>query len=167
MRSVRAFLPIPGDPDGLWHVLQDEPSRWLPDAEPRQDGSWSMRVHGSGFSRLVLAQVGTPWRSGRTLWRSLSWDPAEDPAAVLARLLPSCDGEMGLHRLEASATLLFDGRYQPPGGHLGAAMDTLALSRIAQSTIDRLVNDVAERLANAVAEAVGRPRSPIGDPRHQ
>jgi hypothetical protein len=166
MRSVRAFLPLAGDPGRLWQAFQGDPSLWLPEAEPQDPGIWAMRVHGSGFSRLVLAEVGAPWTSGATLWRSLSWSPGQDPTAALARLLPSCDGEVGLHRSKRFMTVLFDGRYRPPGGQLGAAIDALALSRIAQGTVEQLVDSIAERLGDAAAAAADRPSSRNNEPRH-
>lgn len=147
MRSVRAFLPTAGTPAELSNVFTGSPGRWLPDAEPLGSGRWTMCLHGGGLARSVRARVGSPWSSGRTLWRSLTWDPAEGASDSLARLLPACDGELGLHRLDDLVTLIFDGRYRPPGGQLGAAMDALALSRVAQGTIDRLVADVAARLS--------------------
>jgi len=160
MRSVRAFLPTSGVPEELSNVFAGSPGRWLPDAELLETSSWSMSLHGGGLNRTVRARVGSVWSSGRTLWRSLSWDPAGGASDSLARLLPSCDGELGLHRLDQLVTLIFDGRYRPPGGQLGAAMDALALSRVAQGTIDRLVADVAARLSAAAASphAVGDRR---------
>ncbi len=166
MRSVRAFLPTAGDPDELALAFVGSPEGWLPEAELRGPDRWSMCLHAGGLSRTVRARVGDPWSSGRTLWRSLSWDPAEGTSDSLARLLPACDGELGLHRIEHLVTLIFDGRYRPPGGQLGVAMDALALSRVAQGTIDRLVVDVAARLSTAAARsrAVG-DRRVKGSPR--
>ena len=160
MRSVRTFLPTAGTPAALSNVFTGSPGRWLPDAEPHETGCWTMCLHGGALARSVRARVGSPWSSGRTLWRSLTWDPAEGASDSLARLLPACDGELGLHRLDDLVTVIFDGRYRPPGGQLGAAMDTLGLSRVAQGTVDRLVADVAARLAAAAASphAVGDRR---------
>lgn len=115
---------------------------------------WLTTVHAGSLSRTVTANVGEPWRAGRTHWRSLVWDPVdpEGEPARLDRFLPSLDGEIGLHlRHGGQATLVLDARYQPPGGALGAAADAIALSRVARTTIERFLEDVAAQLA---AEAV-------------
>ena len=149
MRSVRAFLPVAGDPPRIVAVFEGPPDEWLPEAAALGPGHWSMRLHGSGLARTVRTSVGTPWSSGGTVWRSLSWDPAELPTSPLARILPSCDGEVGIHLQGERTTVVFDGRYLPPGGQFGVAVDALALSRIAQSTIGRLIADIADRLTRA------------------
>ena len=155
MRSVRAFLPVAGDPAWIVAVFEGSPEVWLPEAADGGDGHWSIRLYGSGLARTVRAWVGRPWSSGRTVWRSLSWDPTEPPTSPLAWFLPSCDAEIGIHRQGDRVTVVFDGRYRPPGGQLGVAVDALALSRIAQSTIGRLVADIADRLTEAASPSLG------------
>lgn len=149
-RSVRTFLPLVGDPTALSSAFDADPQRWLPGA--RRDGpdTWTLSLRARNLSRLVRASIGHPWRVGGTQWRTISWDPiAEDgdPAAV-DRLLPSLDGELGLH-LEASGriTLVLDARYQPPGGMFGEAVDAVALNRVARSTVERFLEELAARLA--------------------
>jgi hypothetical protein len=102
------------------------------------------------MTQQVAATIGSPWRSGATRWRSLTWEPtgADRNPRTVDRLLPSLDGELGLN-IEAHerVTLIFDGRYQPPGGAVGTAVDVVALNRVADATVQRLVSDITARLS--------------------
>ena len=152
---LTAFLPVMGEPGALHRALRQDPATWLPGGTPVGEDRWRMHVRGAGISRTVSARVGDPWRSGSTLWRALSWEPLGQPddPEQRSRLLPSLDGELGLHAPSGgTASLVLDARYRPPGGHLGVALDTLALYRVAQNTVDRLLADIAARLA-ATADA--------------
>ena len=135
--SVRTFLPVPGEPSALAAAFDAEPQRWLP--ATRRDGpdAWMLAVHAGALTRTVRTTVGSPWRAGSTRWRTLSWDPVDesgtDPGAV-DRLLPSLDGELGLHQEAGGrATLVLDARYRPPGGALGAAIDAVASSLLSST----------------------------------
>lgn len=149
-RSVRTFLPVVGDPVALATAFDGDPARWLPGA--RRDGpdSFILALRARSLTRTVRAAVGAPWRAGATRWRTLSWDPmSEDgePAAV-DRLLPSLDGELGLHAQSGGrTTLLLDARYRPPGGALGGAFDAVAMHRLARTTVERFLEEVTARLA--------------------
>lgn len=154
--SVRTFLPIVGDPSTLAAAFENDPTRWLPGA--RRDGPhrFTVTVRAGSLTRTVTASVGAPWRSGATRWRSVVWDPVADdgdPAAI-DRLLPSLDGELGVHlEAEGRSTLVLDARYRPPGGALGAAADAVGLRRVARRTAQRFLEDVAAQLT---AEALLR-----------
>jgi hypothetical protein len=148
IQSVRAFLPVPGEPSELREAFVGDPGRWLPSVRQVGPDRWVVLVTGWQIVRPVEVHLGTPWRTGKSCWRSLSWDPTagsvgEGPAA---KLLPALDGEIGLHELGGCATLLFEGRYRPPGGPVGAAADAVALHRVAQTTIERLLADITARL---------------------
>lgn len=107
-------------------------------------------LRAGSLTRTVSVRLGQPWRAGATRWRTLSWDPTAEvgEGAPLERLLPSLDGELGLH-LESGGrvTLVLDARYRPPGGRLGVAMDAMALRRVALTTVERFLEDIAARLA--------------------
>lgn len=109
-----------------------------------------MTVRAGPLSRTVIARVGAPWRVGDTLWRSLSWDPTrvKDSALPVDRFLPSLDGELGLNVSGGRATLVLDARYRPPGGPAGAALDSVALHRVARHTLARVIADIAARLTS-------------------
>lgn len=143
-RTVRAFLPVPGDATALRRAFVGDPGRWLPEARHTGPDRWAMTVRAGQLARTVEARVGEPWRAGGTQWRSLGWEPAADDGTD--RLLPSLDGELGLHVLEGVATAVLDARYHPPGGPVGAALDGVALHRVARSTAQRLLADVAAGL---------------------
>lgn len=152
MTAITAFLPVKGDAAALHRVFAGDPQVWLPDARHLGGDRWRTVVHGAGASRSVVARVNQVWRSGSTLWRTVSWLPAVDerePERV-ARYLPTMDGELGLSSAAGQPSLVLDARYQPPGGPLGATLDALALHRIAQGTADRFLADVAAGLARAV-----------------
>lgn len=161
VRSSRTFLPVAGRPAALVSAFEGDPARWLPSA--RRDGpdSYVIAVRAGTLSRTVRACVGSPWRAGAARWRSLSWDPSgeEGVSGPTDRLLPSFDGEIGLHVASAErVTLVLDGRYLPPGGAVGTAADVVALGRIARQTVHRLAADVAARLtAEAMLVADGPP----------
>ena len=152
MKPLAAFLPVSGDPAALHRAFSQDPANWLPDGRAMAEDRWMLPVRGAGMTRMVSARVGAPWRSGSTLWRTLSWEPLGQPddPEQRSRMLPSLDGELGLHAPPAgTASLAFDARYRPPGGNFGAALDTLALYRVAQNTVDRLLADIATSLTAA------------------
>ena len=149
-RSLRSFLPVTGEPDAVAAAFSGDPIRWLPNA--RRDGPerFLLPMRAGTLTRTVSARIGSPWRAGATRWRTVSWDPNAEvgETAPIERLLPSLDGELGLH-LESGGrvTLVLDARYHPPGGRLGVAMDAMALRRVALTTVERFLEDVAARLA--------------------
>jgi hypothetical protein len=150
--SLTVFLPLAGDPAELARLMSDDPGSWLPDARRVGHDRWTFTVNAGRFARTVEARLGQPWWSQSTLWFALSWEPrssADEPGKV-SRLLPSFDGEVGLHTGGSSASLVLDARYRPPGGHLGAALDSVALHRIARGTAERLLADIAARLVAAL-----------------
>jgi hypothetical protein len=156
---LTCFLPLIGDADALHRALGQDPGQWLPDNRHLGEGRWTMELHGARMTRTVVAMVGRAWWAGTTQWRALSWEPLgdpEDPERV-AKLLPSLDGELGLHTSGDTVSLVLDARYRPPGGPLGAALDAIGLHRVARTTVDRLLADIGERLV-AIADAE-EPRS--------
>ncbi len=148
-RSVRTFLPVVGDPVAVAAAFDDDPARWLPGA--RRDGHdrYTIALRAGAFTRTVRAKIGASWCAGETRWRSLAWDSIGDDGdpEVVDHLLPSLDGELGLHTQSGRVTLLLDGRYLPPGGTLGEAIDSLALQRLARTTVERFLEEVTARLA--------------------
>lgn len=144
-RSVRAFLPVAGDPTALRLAFVGDPTRWLPDARRVGPDGWTMTVRAGQLSRTVECHLGDPWRAGGSQWRALAWRPSVDDDA-LERFLPSLDGELGLHVLDGVVTIMLDARYEAPGGPVGSALDSLGLQRVARVTVERLLADIAARL---------------------
>lgn len=159
-RSVRTFLPVVGDPASLTRAFEGDPARWLPASRRTGPDQYIVVLRAGAMNQYVAAMVGSPWRSGATRWRSLSWEPTgvDRSARAVDRLLPSLDGELGLN-IEAHnrVTLIFDGRYQPPGGAVGTAVDVVALNRVADATIQRLVSDITARLSAEATLLGGSP----------
>lgn len=149
-RTIRIFLPVQGEPAAILSAFRSEPARWLPEARLGERGLTST-VRAGGMARSVLVRVGDPWVVGATHWRSLRWDPLSDDEGPgrTDRLLPAFDGELGLHVLDSGAgriTLILDGRYVPPGGSVGAALDGVAMGRVAQRSLERFLEDLAANL---------------------
>lgn len=158
-RTIRVFLPVQGEPSAILAGFRDAPDRWLPEARLGERGLTST-VRAGGIARGVLVRVGDPWVVGATHWRSLRWDPLadDDGPGPTDRLLPAFDGELGLHVVDAGSgpapgstkpgriTLILDGRYVPPGGSVGAALDSVAMGRVAQRSLERFLEDLAANL---------------------
>lgn len=156
-RTVRTFLPVIGEPGPLVASFVGDPQRWLPNS--RRDGPDHVvfNVTAGSLARPVRTTIGAPWKHGETHWRSISWDPVdpEGNPGPFDRFLPSLDGELGLHVASgARTTLLLDARYRPPGGAMGLAADTIALGRVARSSIEQIVAEIAARLG---AESLLQP----------
>jgi hypothetical protein len=77
--------------------------------------------------------------------------PIEWSAAQRAALFPIMNAELSVYPLTATETQLdFLGRYEPPLGIVGGALDALAGHRIAQASVHRLVADLASYLRQHV-----------------
>ncbi len=157
--QVSVFQPVVGETAALRTAFEAEPL-WLPDAQPSSDEDWLVAISWARFRRRVVTRVGRPWAAADAVWRSLSWDPTtastDRAARPLDRLLPAFDGEIGLHLRPEAASLMIDGRYQPPGGEVGTTIDELAFHRVARSTLQSLLGVVAEQFAPVGQET---PRS--------
>jgi hypothetical protein len=150
-RSLRHFLPLEVDPAAATATFTGEVERWLPGARHVGPGRYTIEVGTDALERPVTVTVGDPWHVGSTWWRTCSWEPATDRAdgSPVTRLLPSLDAELGLAVRDGRATLLLDGRYDPPGGRLGDAVEAVALGRVARVTVERLLADIASKLGSA------------------
>lgn len=153
-RELRCFQPLEGPAIALSDAFMHDPERWLLDAEQDDTGRLLLDVHAGSLTRTVRVRLGEPWHVTRTAWRSLSWEPvggADDTS--VSRFLPALDGELGIH-VDASdrATLVLDARYLPPGGLLGAAVDAVALNRLARQTGQRFLEDVGVGLTRLASQ---------------
>lgn len=149
-RTVRIFLPVAGPPDGLSAAFATDPSRWLPNARADGPRRYVLPLRAGTFTREVRASVGSAWYAGDTAWRSISWDPVDEDgeSGLIERFLPSLDGELGLNLAgDDRSTLIFDARYRPPGGQIGAALDATMMRRVARSTVEELLRSITARLS--------------------
>jgi hypothetical protein len=148
-RAIRTFLPLDGDVTSTVARFTTDPSRWLPHARHVGPDRWAAPVAGLGIDRPVEIAVGSPWCLGSTWWRTFSWRPLPSPndPVPVDRLLPVLDAELGLVvQGSRQLTLVLDGRYQPPGGAVGAAIDAVALGRVARRTVEATLEAIADRL---------------------
>lgn len=77
----------------------------------------------------------------------LEWKATQRPG-----LFPVMNGVLAVYPLTATETQLdFSGRYEPPLGPLGDALDALALHRVAEASVQRFVKDVAHHLREVLA----------------
>jgi hypothetical protein len=146
-RSLRSFLPLDADPEAAVAAFRGDPQVWLPDARHVGLDRWIVEVGPAGWSRTVALTLGSPWKVGRTWWRTFCWEPTTAAGDTGTRLLPRLDAELGLAvRPSGHSTLLIDGRYDPPGGILGEAVDAVALGRVATATVERMLREITSRL---------------------
>lgn len=153
-RELRTFQPLEGSAGALTAAFATDPTGWLPDPAPEPTGAIVFAVHAGSLARRVRASIGHAWHVTRTSWRSVSWEPVTvtEEQTSINRMLPALDGELGLHVDESGrATLVLDARYLPPGGFLGAAVDAVALHRIARQTGQRFLEDVGVGLSRIAA----------------
>jgi hypothetical protein len=76
----------------------------------------------------------------------LVWEAARTP-----RLFPLMEAELAIYSLTATETQLdFLGRYRPPLGALGRAMNAIAGHRIAEVSVHGFLNDVAAYLRHTL-----------------
>jgi hypothetical protein len=148
-RSLRHFLPLEVDPVAATAIFTGDADRWLPRARHIGPSRYAIEVGTDNLERPVTVTVGDPWHVGSTWWRTCSWEPiaSSGDTTPVTRLLPTLDAELGLTVRDGRATLLLDGRYDPPGGRLGEAVDAVALGRVARVTVERLLAEVARRIA--------------------
>lgn len=79
----------------------------------------------------------------------LEWEAAKSP-----RLFPFMRATLSIYPLTATETQLeFAGRYEPPLGPLGNAVNAVVGHRVAQASVHRFVKDVADHLRSALAES--------------
>jgi len=82
----------------------------------------------------------------------VSWEAARHP-----QFFPLMSAELTVYPLTSTETQLdFLGRYEPPLGAVGSAMDALVGHRIAVASVHRFVADVAEYLRDQLG---GAPRA--------
>jgi len=154
-RELRCFQPLEGRAGALVEAFTGDPETWLPESEADREAGRIVTLHAGSLARRVRVRIGDTWQVTRTSWRSISWEPvnvSEEQTSV-NRFLPALDGELGIHVDEADrATLVLDARYLPPGGLLGAAVDAVALHRLARQTGQRFLEDVGVGLSRLASE---------------
>jgi hypothetical protein len=147
-------LRVEGDPDRLTALLLGDPDAWLP-RPLRAAGTdrWATSLAAGPLSQEVHLHVGPPWERDGRRWRVVRWAPRGASGRIPADgLLPAFEGRVRWSEEEDGVVLRLEGRYAPPGGRLGDALDALALHRVADATADGLLRGVAGRLQAAAAQ---------------
>lgn len=123
---------------------------WLSESVRRSGQAWQVELRLGRLRQPVVASVGDPWIDGDTVWRSLGWTPVRVTNGyqpVSDRRLPSFTGQLGLRQEEGGQVLVLSGSYDPPGGPVGTALDTLFLRKVAEITGLQLLGDISDRLS--------------------
>lgn len=110
--------------------------------------SLSVEVGGLEIRKDVAIEVG-PVKSedGTTLYAKSTTIPLSWKARDMAALFPVMRAELKIYPLSHGETQVeLSGRYEPPMGMLGGALDLALGHRIAEASVDRFVREIAVRL---------------------
>jgi hypothetical protein len=163
---VRYFMNLDVPFEEAEAALLADPSAWLPGLVEETDAAGLHRLTSVGFSIglhlrkrvevVVEAALRVP---GRTVV-PLRWSTGAEHSP-----LPAMEGDLELAPFGPGAShLAMSGRYTPPYGAIGEALDRALLNRVAEATVRDFVQRVAERIRAATgcghhpsAIAAGRP----------
>jgi hypothetical protein len=110
-------------------------------------------VGGVGFTTDIRISV----KSVEEKILDVMWTPATElllewEAATKPGLFPLMKAELSIYPLTATETQLdFLGRYEPPFGRVGKAINAIVGHRIAEVSVHRFISDVAGYLRQALA----------------
>jgi len=94
----------------------------------------------------------TEARSAPRTCLELEWEAAKRP-----HLFPLMHAELAIYPLTPSETQLdFTGRYEPPQGVLGSAVDSIVGHRVAEACVHQFVTDVAAYLRTTIPPGLAR-----------
>src|SRR5579859_4403456 len=106
------------------------------------------RVGVAGLSKLVRVQVRELAWTDQSVGLAIRWE-ATGPGGGL---FPVLDADLTLAPMGERATILtLAGAYRPPLGAMGAALDRVILSRVANATIRAFLAQVARRITGQPA----------------
>ena len=142
-------------------ALLADPATWLPGLVEETDEAGVHRLTSVGFGlglhirKRVEVEVEEPLRvPGRTVV-PLRWTTGAEHSP-----LPAMEGDIELAPFGPAAShLAMSGRYTPPYGTIGQALDRALLHRVAEATVRDFVQRVAERLGQRAVR--GRHSSAI------
>jgi len=162
---IRYFVELPLPPDHVEWALLATPEHWLPalvgDAATRGEGLLAEVGIGPPSRRVglpVTVRLGDPVRFPSKTLLPMTWEPVKGGS-----LFPTLDADIEVGPLGPQRTQLsINGRYQPPLGRLGRAVDRALLHRVAEAT----VKDFLDRVAETVQARIDPTESPPGE-RHR
>jgi hypothetical protein len=161
---IRYFVELAIPPDRVEGVLLATPARWLPGlariAATRGEGLLAEVGIGPLGPRLgvpVTVELGDPVRFPGKMLLPMTWEPVKGGG-----LFPSLDADLELGPLGPERTqLAISGRYQPPLGRVGRAVDRGLLHRVAEATVKDFLDRVAEAIQTRVDAAAPRSERPL------
>ncbi|WP_370323957.1 HPP family protein [Euzebya sp.] len=148
-RWVCTRRTVHGDPEAIRRRLITEIRPLLqraaggPLAEPGGDGAFELVLRSGRMARTVEARVGEVLDQRHWVQIPLRWR-SRGPAGPL---FPTFEGWVELEDADrVTVTVAVLGHYQPPASLVGLAVDAIALSSIAEATIEELAVGVANQL---------------------
>ena len=161
-REVRSFDYVNQPYDRVRHVLTRDPLEVFRSATRAATSrvrslASELRVSLAGIevgaevdiAVVDVEEVERAPTSGPATRLHLEWEAAKHP-----RLFPLMEGILSVYALTTTETQLdFSGRYDPPMGPLGDALDAAVLHRVAEASVHRFIRDVAHHLRDELAES--------------
>lgn len=136
--------------ESLEGVLREGPAGWLPEfgAEDGRLTSVLRWQQGGGWiDRRIDVHVGPVQRFAYGVTVRVEWKAARHPG-----LYPEFEGHLRLERRDARRSVLrLDGRYAPPAGQIGAAVDRVVMHRVAETSVEDFFKRVAAGLMAAAS----------------
>jgi len=152
---VRYFLELPLRHEVAEAALLRDPGGWVPGLaqEAENHGETLLAEVGFGdamrFERTVAIELAEPIRIASKIMLPLRWT-----AAKRAGLFPKLEADVEVAAIGPNRTQLsITGRYDPPLGALGRAIDKALLHRIAEATIKDFLERIARRIERDGADA--------------
>lgn len=112
------------------------------------------------LGKAVAVRIGRPDSSRGALQVAIAWE-----ATGASALFPRFEGALGIAELDPErCELSLSGRYRPPLGRAGHALDDVLLGRVARATVRSLLRRVAEGLERATATTAVLGPAPTSGP---
>lgn len=146
---IRYFLELPLPHQVVEQALLRDPDAWVPglarDAEVRGSALLAevgFAADGHTVRKEVVITFGAPIRVPAKTILPMSWE-----ATLAPSLFPSLDADVEVAALGPGRTQLsVNGRYRPPLGLVGRAIDRALLHRVAEATLKDFLDRMGERL---------------------
>jgi hypothetical protein len=147
VRTLHLAKTIDVPVEAVVNVLRQGPREWLPDfQEENGQPTTELRFEemGKRVARRVRVSLGDiksnePFGHGVSL--PLEWEAVSHP-----NLYPRLDGTVRVEGRDGHSELIFDARYVPPGGGLGAAVDRVLMGTVARASLGDFFDRVTARL---------------------
>ena len=127
----------------------DQARSRLLSVQPEHGRRMTLPTPGLPVGKDVEVDLDRPMEGDGVVSVPIRWKPTWPTTAY-----PSFDGELELTRLhDGSAELWLVGRYQPPLGAVGRALDHTVLHTVANESLRQLVDAMAARLEHPASAA--------------